>query len=324
MITPVHIPEAFAVDMRINLRGADIGMSEQLLDGTDIGSALEHVGRETVPQDMRGNPLRGYTGRQRPLFDYLENPLPGEWLAEPRQKNARPRKTASGKSAAGRVEIRRQRGAGRAAYRHEPLLGTFAENPQQFTVGHDIAAFQSADFADSEPAPVKNLQHRPIAQFPGRIAVHAVYDPEHLAFIEHFGQSARFAGRMHPFGGIFRDQPAIFQILKPTADRDRPPRTRRTRQSVLALMTEKSGDVIASDILRRTASARGKPRREYPEVTPVGRAGIGGKTALERQRVDIERYLVGDHNREMKSSMNSAINGFAAAPAATTSSWQSG
>ena len=45
--------ETGRVDMRVDLGRADVRVAEQLLDGANVGAMREHVGRETVPEDMR-------------------------------------------------------------------------------------------------------------------------------------------------------------------------------------------------------------------------------------------------------------------------------
>jgi hypothetical protein len=43
--------------MRVNLRGSNIGVAEQLLNGTDVVAALEQVGRKAVAQAVTGGAL---------------------------------------------------------------------------------------------------------------------------------------------------------------------------------------------------------------------------------------------------------------------------
>ena len=43
--------------MGINHGGADIGMAQQFLNGSDIAAAFEQMGRETVSEGMDGHPL---------------------------------------------------------------------------------------------------------------------------------------------------------------------------------------------------------------------------------------------------------------------------
>jgi hypothetical protein len=87
MIPPVHLTEAFPVDMGVYLRRADVGMAEKLLDGADIGAALKHVRREAVTQNVRRYPGSLDSRRRRTLPDDFEYPLPGERAAETGEKH---------------------------------------------------------------------------------------------------------------------------------------------------------------------------------------------------------------------------------------------
>ena len=50
----VHLLQAFGAHERVDLRGADGGMAEQLLHRSDVGAVVEQVGRTRVPQNVRG------------------------------------------------------------------------------------------------------------------------------------------------------------------------------------------------------------------------------------------------------------------------------
>ena len=49
--------EVFPIHVGINLSGGEIGVSQHLLDGTQICAAFEQVSRETMPQGVRSDPL---------------------------------------------------------------------------------------------------------------------------------------------------------------------------------------------------------------------------------------------------------------------------
>ena len=42
-----------SIEMRVNLRGRQIGMPQHLLNRAQIGAALEKMGRESMAQQMR-------------------------------------------------------------------------------------------------------------------------------------------------------------------------------------------------------------------------------------------------------------------------------
>ena len=87
MVPAVDVAEARGVDMRVDLGRADIGMSEELLDGADIRAMRQHVRSEAVPEDMRGDAVRGDSDRGGPGTDDLEDALSRKRSTEPRQEN---------------------------------------------------------------------------------------------------------------------------------------------------------------------------------------------------------------------------------------------
>ena len=71
MKRPVHLDQMSGIYGRLDLRRADIGVTEQLLDVTQIRPALEQVCRKAVPQHMRADrPLDAR--RYRVLLEALE------------------------------------------------------------------------------------------------------------------------------------------------------------------------------------------------------------------------------------------------------------
>src|SRR6476620_3982879 len=71
----VDVPDPFAGQMRVELRGGDTRMPEQLLDDAQVGSALEQVRGERVSQGMRTDPL-GDAGTVRGALDGRPDLLP--------------------------------------------------------------------------------------------------------------------------------------------------------------------------------------------------------------------------------------------------------
>ena len=53
----VDVPDPLAGEMRVELRGGDTRMPEQLLDDAQVGAALEQVRRERVAQRVRADPV---------------------------------------------------------------------------------------------------------------------------------------------------------------------------------------------------------------------------------------------------------------------------
>ena len=58
----VHLLQRSDRHVRVNLRGLDVLVPEDLLDETDVGSVLVHVRRHAVPQEMAGSHLADLRG----------------------------------------------------------------------------------------------------------------------------------------------------------------------------------------------------------------------------------------------------------------------
>ena len=57
-----HFPELGPVDMGIDLRGTDVGMTQKILNDPQVGAAHEEVGRETVAEFVRVDVLKAGDG----------------------------------------------------------------------------------------------------------------------------------------------------------------------------------------------------------------------------------------------------------------------
>jgi len=70
--------ETLFQDVGVDLGGRDVGVAEQLLDGPQIGTAVEQVAGEGVAQDVGAHPLGCETDRQGEILQLLTETLAGE------------------------------------------------------------------------------------------------------------------------------------------------------------------------------------------------------------------------------------------------------
>src|ERR1043166_9671192 len=77
MMLCIYILQPVESDVRVDLRGRDVGVSENGLDGAEIGAPLDHVGGATMAQHVRAGAASGAgSGAMRDLPDPLaRNPL---------------------------------------------------------------------------------------------------------------------------------------------------------------------------------------------------------------------------------------------------------
>ena len=65
----MNIAELFVCHMRVYLRGGDVGVTEEGLDGAEIGAVWKQVGGEGVANGVRCHFL-GNASFYRVMFDY--------------------------------------------------------------------------------------------------------------------------------------------------------------------------------------------------------------------------------------------------------------
>ena len=121
MVLGVHLPQSRAVDVRVDLRGGDVGVTQHLLHDAQIGPAREQVRCEAVPEHVGVHilePCRGGT-----LLDELphRDSLQGPSGAREQQP---PPIASIGLEELGPAlrDIVLDRILGRLAHGHEPLL----------------------------------------------------------------------------------------------------------------------------------------------------------------------------------------------------------
>src|SRR4051794_13385661 len=73
----MHGLEPLLIDMRVDLRGGDIRMSEHLLDDAQVGAVAQQVRGKRMPQQVRVN-VNAHAGELRDLFHNLPDAHRGE------------------------------------------------------------------------------------------------------------------------------------------------------------------------------------------------------------------------------------------------------
>ena len=72
----IHFPTAPIRNVGVELGSREIGMSEHLLNTSEVGAPFEQVSGERVPQQMRMDPLRFEAGLRRQPPQNQERPRP--------------------------------------------------------------------------------------------------------------------------------------------------------------------------------------------------------------------------------------------------------
>ena len=77
----MYFAKTLRVNVRIDLRSANIGVAEHLLYRADIRPVPEHVRCETMTQDVRRDASWSDSYCRGALAHNLENTLPRKWLS---------------------------------------------------------------------------------------------------------------------------------------------------------------------------------------------------------------------------------------------------
>ena len=67
--------QALLQHVRVDLRGGDVGVSQQLLHRAQVGAAVQQMAGKGVPQDVRGDAFRIEAGFGRQLLQLLRQTL---------------------------------------------------------------------------------------------------------------------------------------------------------------------------------------------------------------------------------------------------------
>jgi len=154
-MTPVHVG--------INLGRRYIGMAEKLLKSPQICTAFQHVGGVRVPKNVG---MQGQADTTAVLSDYTENGLPRDSSSSAVQENSGRLDPAATTFPAKKQppgnEVLLQRPQRSSGDRHIALLGVFAEYADKALLQVQRGHIEADKLAYPHPAPVQNLEDRPI------------------------------------------------------------------------------------------------------------------------------------------------------------------
>ena len=188
----VHAPDVGAVDVGVELRRRDVGMPEQLLHGTQVGSALKEVRGVAVSQGVGVEPL---DARHAPValhdrMDRLPREAPAAHVEEDRLRGAAPHELA-----ASLPEIGRERRGGRPHDGHHALLSPLAVNPEERLVQDDGAQVEPTELARAQAAAIEGLEDGAVTQPRGRLGEGLIEQASGGLHRDHVRQARRLRGQ---------------------------------------------------------------------------------------------------------------------------------
>src|SRR5215218_4783142 len=280
----VDLFEAFAREVRVHLRGRDVGVAEHLLHGAQVAAAGEQVGGEAVAQRVRAH-LARQAGVAGVALDDLVETLPGQRAAAEIDEQLRLVALADElRPAAAKVAVdRRDR---LAAERNQPLLGALAASAQEALAQFHVAELEPDRLRGAQPAGVHHLEQRPVAQRRRLAALRRGEQLLHLGVVENVGQLLRAARSAESSGRIVTDQLVAAQVLVEGTQAGGLAMDRRRRAGGAAFagrqLGKEVGDVGGAR-LQRVAFVRREVFPVLEQVGAVGVQGVAGETSLQLQ-----------------------------------------
>src|SRR5258706_2028773 len=281
MMLGVELLEPLARDVRVDLRGRDVRMSEQELHHPQVGAVVDEVRREGVAQHVR---------RELLARDGARAVAPGEMP----ERLARHARTAGGVEqdiGAGflsLLQVFRYPVGGDLDDRDQPLLRALAERANNVAVEVHLEDLQPDQLRHAQARGVEQLEHRPVAQAEPRGDVRRAEERFHVGFGERLGKARYALGRIEPERRIGAEAPLAHAILIEALERRHQPGGAR---GAAPARGHESEEILLADpqeaLLREAA--------ELLEIGAVGSDGVLREAVLEPQRVAerVEQRRVG-------------------------------
>src|SRR5690606_18618958 len=150
----IHAEQALPGGVRVDLRGGERRVPEQLLHREQIRAPFEQMRGERVPQRVRGQASRARRDLERLLHEGLDRtgrePPPAGVHEE------RPLPRTHDLEAAGHVAVEGPEGGGR--HGHDPLLSALAQDAGLALPAIEVREVEPLELGEPESAPVEELQ----------------------------------------------------------------------------------------------------------------------------------------------------------------------
>ena len=167
MRIPVRRLEAPGGNVRVDLCGREVLVTEQLLDDPEVGAAVQEVRGEGVAQGMRRHTLREARSRAEAV-ETVTQAADAERLAVVVQEQLDGRRvvgvTALEEDRSPVLEVVAKGPPRWCAEEAEPLLAALAEHADLATPEVECAEIGGRQLTDPEPGRVRGLDDRPVAE----------------------------------------------------------------------------------------------------------------------------------------------------------------
>ncbi len=280
-------------DVRVDLRGGQIGVAEHHLDRAEIGTALEQVRRERVADYVRAE-RRADTGASAVRPQNLPEPDPAERPAAAVDEHAFTRRAAA-------VPMAREDGSGVAQVTGDPLGCLIAERNQPFLAALSYACQvvpfkmyvrgpHSYELRHAHASGIEEFEHRAIAQPKWSSDVGLPQKCFYLVGRQTLWKRRPRLGWTEIVGRILGPMLLERHESKEATDGGDCTRDCPRREPAGHLPPHKHLEVLAIEGARRTAFRLGKPR-ERLEVATVAFQGVLRQSALDTKMVEVVANL---------------------------------
>ena len=173
-----RLAQVVARHVRVDLRGADPAVAEQLLDGAQVAAALDEMRRERVPEGVRARPSPA--GPVASAWRRTRSNTP--WRVIRRPRVVQHQRVALRRAAEERPPARQVAADGvarAAAARHDALAAALAEAADEAGVAVDVPRTQADELGHAQAGAVQQLERGPVAE-PERRPVRVLDEPDRL------------------------------------------------------------------------------------------------------------------------------------------------
>jgi len=155
--------------MGVDLCRGEIGMAQHRLDGTQVRTPFEQIGRKGVAQNVRGNPATRDSGLLGEAAEPYEEILARHGGTPVREEDGVPPASPSlprfARQCGARCRKVRVEGSEcRLAQGHQPLALAFAEHAQKAPAPVERSEGQCTEFGHAQPRSVQAFEHRAISE----------------------------------------------------------------------------------------------------------------------------------------------------------------
>ena len=270
--------------MRVDLRGGDIRVPQNLLQDAQVSTAGEHMRGKGMAERVRMQALDAHEPAIA-LADRVDG-LAREPLAASVQEDGIRRAAAArmGRElGAGAGEIRLERGEGGAHDGDEPLLRALPQHAQELVIQVEVALGEAAELAHAQAAAIEHLEGGAVARTGGRVGKGLVEERRHLIHGEVVGQMVGRLGKLDRGRGMRLCHPLAHEEAMPALGRGERAGNGGVGVTGRAFGGHEVLHVAPGHLIRPLDTALEEKRDVGIEVAPIARHRVGREVALERE-----------------------------------------